>query len=426
MEVKPMVNFVSLPPPIFNTFIRKFQDLFPEKMFPCFSIYISGLFMEFKRTNIATIDEKNVYSHYQNLQYFITESNSWNAKQINTERIQILQKNRTTKSTKNGVLVIDDTACSKKWSYKTDGVRPQYSGSENAIIRCNVVVCSSYADSIKRYPLNLEPYRPSDEFSNGENDPGFKSKIYLARKLILDALLNGINFSHIVLDSWYFAVDLVKYIANKGLFWISEADVNRQISYRGKWVRADELVKLIPSTKFNKKVTLSNTKGEERSFLVYSFITKVKDIPGNVNVCVAIGKWDANDPKGVHVFVTNDLKLNAKEIAKKYSLRWGIEWMFRDLKENVGFDHYQVRTMRGITRHWYLCFLAFTFLMWIKLNGYCQRTVDFKPKTMGGQILLYRNLNSLACQDWIAHNPFYFQKYLRTRGFHPLERPEIF
>lgn len=109
----------------------------------------------FKRANIATIDEKNVSSRYQNLQYFITESNSWDAKEVNDERIEILQKNRTTKSTENGVLVIDDTACSKKWAFKTDGVRPQHSGSEDAVIRCNVLVChwhclwlcSSYADS---------------------------------------------------------------------------------------------------------------------------------------------------------------------------------------------------------------------------------------------------------------------------------------
>ena len=421
-----MVNFVSLPPPILNTFERKFQDLFPKKMFVCFLIYVSALFLEFKRANIATIDEKNVSSRYQNLQYFITESNSWDAKELNNCRIQILQKNRTTKTTKNGVMVIDDTACAKKWSYKTDGVRPQYSGSEDAIIRCNVVVCSSYADTVKRYPLHLQPYRPSDEFPDGENNTRFKSKIYLARKLIYDALVNGISFSHIVLDTWYFASELVNFIDNKNLLWISEADANRQISYHGKWVRADELVKLIPSTKFNKKVTLLNTKGEERSSLVYNFITKIKNIPGKVNVCVAIGKWDANDPKGVHIFVTNDLKIDAKQIVKKYSLRWGIEWMFRDLKENVGFDHYQVRTMRGITRHWYLCFLAYTFLIWIKLNGYCQRTVDFKPNTMGGQILLFRNLNSLACQHWITHNPFHFQTYLRTRGLHPLERPAIF
>ena len=421
------MNFVSITPSIFNTFKKKFQYLFPKKkMFVSFSNYLAGLFMEFKRTNIATIDEKNVSSRYQNLQYFITESNSWDGKEVNDERIEILEKNRTTKSTENGVLVIDDTACSKKWAFKTDGVRPQHSGSEDAVIRCNVLVCSSYADPVKRWPINLEPYRPSDEFADGKDDPGFKSKIQLAKRLIQDALAKGISFSHIVIDNWYFAVELVKFIANKGLFWISEAEADRRISYRGKWTRADELAKLIPSTKFNKKVTLTNTKGEETSFFVYSFITKVKGIPGKVNVCVAIGKWHLNDPKDAHVFVTNDLKIGAKEIVKKYSLRWGTEWMFRDLKENVGFDHYQVRTMRGITRHWYLCFLAYTFLIWIKLNAYCQRAVDFKPATMGGQLLLYRSLNSLACQHWIAHNQFHFQKYLRTRGFHPLQRPAIF
>ena len=97
-----MINFVSATPSIFNTFKNKFQDLFPKKMFVCFSVYLAGLFMEFKRTNIATINEKNVSSLYHNLQYFITESNSWNAKYVNIRRLKILQKNRTTKTTKKG------------------------------------------------------------------------------------------------------------------------------------------------------------------------------------------------------------------------------------------------------------------------------------------------------------------------------------
>ncbi|MCK4325445.1 transposase [bacterium] len=202
------------------------------------------------------------------------------------------------------------------------------------------MLCWGYPEKRTSYHFSLEPYLPSDEFSRGADNPRFKTKIQLARRLIYDAL--------------------------------------------------------------------------------------VKDIPGKVNVCVAIGKWDAKDPKGVHIFVTNDLKLNAKQIVKKYALRWGIELMFRDLKENVGFDHYQVRSIRGITRHWYLCFLAYSFLIWIKLNGYCQRAVDVKPKTMGEHLLLFRNLNSLTCQRWIAHNPFHFKKFLRTRGMHPLEQPAIF
>jgi len=92
-----MINFVSVPPSIFNTFSKKFQYLFPKKMFISFCIYLAGLFMEFKRANISTLDEKNVASRYQNLQYFITESNSWDGKEVNDERIEILQKNRTTK-----------------------------------------------------------------------------------------------------------------------------------------------------------------------------------------------------------------------------------------------------------------------------------------------------------------------------------------
>jgi len=62
-----MVNFVSTPPKILTNFLSKFQPLFSKPTFVSFSTYVSGLFLELKRTNIQTITERTSPSDYENL-----------------------------------------------------------------------------------------------------------------------------------------------------------------------------------------------------------------------------------------------------------------------------------------------------------------------------------------------------------------------
>ena len=147
-----MVNFVSTPPKILTNFFNKFQDIFSKPTFLSFSVYVSSLFLELKRTNIQTIASRNFSTNYENLQYFISEA-KWDEEKLNNHRMQILQSNRTTKTCKKGVLVIDDTGC-KKWGFKTEGAQVQHYGTEDIFTNCNVVVASAYCDNKKQERQN--------------------------------------------------------------------------------------------------------------------------------------------------------------------------------------------------------------------------------------------------------------------------------
>ncbi|HUS58509.1 MAG TPA: hypothetical protein VM141_07640 [Planctomycetota bacterium] len=63
------------------------------------------------------------------------------------------------------------------------------------------------------------------------------------------------------------------------------------VSYRGKWMRTDDLVTLIPSHKFDRTVALLNHDGKQRSFRIASFDTRLKFIKGKVRCIVAVGSW---------------------------------------------------------------------------------------------------------------------------------------
>lgn len=410
-----MVNYIGDFPACLKKYLGCFQKLFYKRMQVCLFVYVAGLMLELKRTSIFTIAEKNSHVNYQSLQYFLSES-KWDPEKLNAQRIKELQSSRQTKSTKRGVFVIDDTAC-QKTGKNTEGAKPQYSHSEGRVINCNTAVVSGYADRKKHYPVSLRPYKPASDCMLGEKDPDFKSKIKLAKELFDDALENDIEFSDVVFDTWYFARELVEHIESKGCFWISEAEANRLISWKGQWVRADKLLKLIPAKKKNfKPVTVSNSRGEPKTFYTFAFQTKVKGLDGKKTVVVSKGSWDCKDPKRCHIYVTNHLSLTAKQVLERYSLRWRIEMTFRDLKEFCYFDHYQVRSLKAITRHWYLAFVAYTFLLNCKLKGCFSKVTKSKIETMGDCLEVYRAINSLSSLAWIKGNGSSYAKSLGLKS----------
>lgn len=405
-----MLNFVpGLPFPLDN-FLSKFETIFSKRLKRTFRAYTAGLMLELNRCSIETISKKTLLTSYQSLQYFLSEA-KWNPEEINTKRVQIMQKTRSTKASKKGVLALDDTSCLKTGK-KTEGAQIQHCGTEDRLANCNVVVVSAYCDDVKRYPINLRAYKPASEFILEDDDPDFKSKIELAQELFEDTVNKGVELGDVVFDAWYFSKKFIGRIEAQGKTWISEAGATRKLSFQGKWVRADELVKLIPSVRFKKKVTLTNSQGTMRIFRIYGFTAKVKGLSGKKRVVMAKGSWDEDDPKRVRILVTNHLSLTDQQVVTRYGLRWGIERLFRDLKENTAFDQYQVRSLTAITRHWHLSFLAYTFLLRYKLTGSYSKALKQNPKTIGDCLRSYRSIQSLCSYEWISKNHDAYIEYL--------------
>jgi SRSO17 transposase len=60
--------------------------------------------------------------------------------------------------------------------------------------------------------------------------------------------------------------------------------------------------------------------------------------------------------------VTHLTQAHVSEILSRYSRRWGVELDYRELKEELGLDHYQGRHGLGWHHHVSLVSLAFAFL----------------------------------------------------------------
>ena len=104
-----------------DQFLSHFQPLFSNTQMNILRQMIYAMFFDYKRLNLSAI-AKRTHLDYQKLQYFFSESD-WSIDQLNDVRLNILQNQHTTRSTLQGVMAIDDTACPKPHAEKTQGAQ---------------------------------------------------------------------------------------------------------------------------------------------------------------------------------------------------------------------------------------------------------------------------------------------------------------
>jgi len=385
---------------IINSFCDNFKDNFSNTQFRAFAMLPYAMLKDYKRLNLSSL-AKELPINYQALQYFLAEAH-WDYESLNTIRINLLRKQRTTGFSKDGVLAIDDTGSLKPYAKKTEGVSYQYCPSVKHEAYCNVAVVSCYANAVKHIPLNLRFYKPEAEFICGKNDPDFKSKLDFAMELIEEAIASGIAFSHIVFDSWYASYDMIDFIDDLGKKFISEVKSDRRllvehpVSKKKIWLRADELVKLIKKHLWD-KTRMVNYSG--RLVPAYTLNVRVKDSQVELKAFCIMGKWSEEDDKSCHILITNNLSLDHKKATALYRLRWGIEHAFQELKDSFYFDHYQVRHKEKIMRYWMLCLLVWSLIYWIKQNAYLHKIVSSRTSTCNEYkraLLMLINFSSYA------------------------------
>lgn len=64
------------------------------------------------------------------------------------------------------------------------------------------------------------------------------------------------------------------------------------------------------------------------------------------------------NPKALRAFLSTNASLSTGEILSYYVCRWSIEGFFRQCKDKLALDNYQIRSAQGIRCYWLLISLA--------------------------------------------------------------------
>src|SRR5829696_5688745 len=336
----------------------------------------------------------------QRLQFFLSES-AWEAEAVNTRRLRMLREDPKTAPHEQGVLVIDETGDTKDGT-KTDHVGYQYLGSVGRIANGIVSVSSAWADDRIYYPLHVEPYTPAKRLQKGRGDPAFRTKPQIAVELVESARAASIAFRAVVADCLYgenadFEGAMFKarvpYVLSlrphKGRWAEQEAaHTPEEATERMGWRSAEEPGAWKPIVRTFKdghteewwavEVTTLINYGPDEAVRLVAVSTDPETLPANSTwyLVTNLPAPGCGQAKG-SPFEEADLA----EVVRLYGLRQWVEQSFRQIKGELGFSDFQVRSDHAIRRHWELVLCAFCFCWWAYTREHPKMFMDPTPQS---------------------------------------------
>ena len=159
--------------------------------------------------------------------------------------------------------------------------------------------------------------------------------------------------SYFLCDCWYVSEKIISTFAERGFHTIGALKTNRMLYPFGIRKKLSEFAALLSVTHsdFN-LVTVKSKK-----YYVYRYEGKLNGIE-NAVVLLSYPEKAFGNPKALRAFLSTDVSLSTDEILSCYVCRWPIEVFFRQCKDKLALDSYQIRSAQGIRRYWLLMSLA--------------------------------------------------------------------
>lgn len=159
--------------------------------------------------------------------------------------------------------------------------------------------------------------------------------------------------SYFLCDSCYTCGDIMDAFIKKGFYTIGALKTNRILYPCGIKQKVSEFALHLRKT----DAAVSLVTVGSRSYYVYRYEGNLNGIE-NAVVLITYPKDAFQVPKALRAFISTDVSLSTKEILDKYADRWPVELFFRQSKDKLSFDWYQIRSSKGIHRYWLLISLA--------------------------------------------------------------------
>ena len=315
----------------------------------------------------------------QRLEHFLVNA-PWEAEEVTDRRVALLKRTPATAPHEGGVLVIDDTG-DRKDGHATAHVGTQYLGSRGKVENGIVAVTAVWADEHCYYPLFTEPYTPAHHFPRGKADPGFRTKLVIGAHLAARAAEAGFAFRAVVADAAYgdqdgFRADL----------WSAHLPFVMALKpHRGTWAREEAAHTPIDAARALawsgpddpgawQAVTRRFRDGHTETWWAADATLGGWGPDGRIRLVVATNDPATLPPKTTWYLATDLPRpgspragesgyraADLAEIVRIYGLRNWIEQGYKQVKDELGWADFQVRSDKAIRRHWALVNCAFCF-----------------------------------------------------------------
>jgi SRSO17 transposase len=275
-------------------------------------------------------------------------------------------------------------------------------GSIGRIANGIVSVRSVWADEKIYYPLHVEPYTPAKRLQKGSSDPAFRTKPQIAVELVQSARGAHIPFRAVVADCLYgenpafegaMCKAKVPYVLSlrphKGR-WAEEeaAHTPEEAAQRMGWHSAQE-----PGAW--ERIVRTFKDGHTEQWWAVEATTLIGYAPDKTVRLVAVTTDPKTLPANSSWYLMTNLPATGSsraeqspfeeadlcEVVRLYGLRQWVEQSYKQVKGELGFSDFQVRSDLAIRRHWELVFCAFCFCWWAYIREQQATLMDPQPQT---------------------------------------------
>jgi SRSO17 transposase len=324
------------------------------------SQYLDGLFNDSERKSMQAMHGRlSEPRQYQALQHFITHS-PWDAARVWTHL-------RTMVPVRAGILAIDDTGFPKQGTHSV-GVQRQYCGALGKIGNCQVAVSSALIADGRTWPLAFDLYLPASWTDDAARRAAtgipptvrFREKWRIALAQVRAVLKAGFALTGVVVDADYGSnaafraglerLGLAYGVAIRGETTFTLAEVPGTHA-------ATALAASAPDHAWESVTWGTGTGGPLTARFVALRVRPAKGRGERWLLC----ERSATDERKFYLLHLPPQTPLVDLVALARS-RWPIEQQYRELKDDLGLDHFEGRGYQGWAHHVVLTAVAFSFL----------------------------------------------------------------
>lgn len=358
-------------------------------------LYVTGLLLDGERKSVEPMAQRVPGGNEQALQQFVNQS-PWAHEPVQEKLVRRLAR-RSGKG--KGVLVLDDTTLPKKGDASV-GVARQYCGALGKVTNCQAIVTWHYCGPRIHFPLLGEIYLPQawisdpaklDRAGVPEDKRGFQEKWKLALEL-LDRMREELSYEAIVMDAGYgeirpllHALDqrkecFVAQIPESHCFWPATIALEEHSKPGGRPRRfpmiADPQAQPLSAKAWRAQAEAGNLRWQKVTLgLQHPKTVEVARVRVRETITQA---WRRPGPERwllierhrdgrCKYYLSNaPRRTSVRTLLTWAHHRWKIEQSYQQLKEELGLDHFEGRSWRGLHHHLTLCFLAYGFLQLLR------------------------------------------------------------
>jgi len=369
------------------------------------SHYCTGLLVPGRRKSVepmaARICPSRVSAEHQSLLHFVGQS-PWSDEAV----LRVTRQYALPVMERHGpveALIVDDTSIPKKGKHSV-GVANQYCGVLGKNHNCQVAVSVSVANQSASLPVAHRLYLPKSWASDSErrrktkvpDDVGFATKWQIALSLIDDLLRDEeakVPRECVLADAGYGdCLEFREGLTQRGLTYVVGVSKTTTVwppgtgplpapPYSGRGrpptrprrnkeqqpTNALDLARSLPEQAWQTVAWRGGSDGDKSGRFAALRVRPAhvkRERKGALPEQWLLVEWPQGDDEPAKYWLsTQPADIALDDLVRKAKLRWQIERDYQELKQEVGFGHYEGRGWRGFHHHLTLCIAAYAFVL---------------------------------------------------------------